>query len=81
VYRRKTAGAGVIYSGEIAAAGTVTSREIYWGARNNAGTADLFSASQWGAMGIGKSMTTTQAGQFSAALKLLWETCTGLSLP
>lgn len=50
-------------------------------AANNSLSMANFSADQIGAAHIGLAMTTTQADQFTAALKTMWETCTGLSLP
>jgi hypothetical protein len=52
-------------------------------ANNNNGTATTFApaAAQFGAYGMGLGMTSAQAENFSAGLKTLWETCTGLSLP
>ena len=40
-----------------------------------------YSTGEYGAYGIGLALTTTQADAFTAALKTLWETCTGLTLP
>ena len=40
-----------------------------------------YSTAELGAYGIGIALTTTQADAFTLALKTLWETCTGLTLP
>jgi len=40
-----------------------------------------YSTTELGAYGIGLALTTTQADAFTLALKGLWETCTGLTLP
>lgn len=40
-----------------------------------------FSTARLGSYGVGLAMSTTQADQFTAALKILWETCSGLVLP
>jgi hypothetical protein len=40
-----------------------------------------YSTSEIGAYGMGLALTTTQADAFTLALKTLWETCTGLTLP
>ena len=40
-----------------------------------------YSTAELGAYGIGLALTTTQADAFTLALKTLWETCTGLTLP
>jgi hypothetical protein len=52
-------------------------------ANNNNGTISTFApaAAQFGAYGMGLGLTAAQAESFSLALKNLWETCTGLSLP
>ncbi len=50
-------------------------------AANNSGSFANFSSDQIGSTHIGLAMTTTQADAFTAALKTLWETCTGLTLP
>jgi hypothetical protein len=50
-------------------------------AANNSGNFANFSSDQIGSAHIGVAMTTTQADAFTAALKTLWETCTGLTLP
>lgn len=49
----------------------------------NLGTAspNSFSSAEMGAYGAGLSLSTQQATDFSLALKNLWETCTGLTLP
>ena len=48
---------------------------------NNSGSFANYSADQIGASHIGLAMTTAQADAFTLALKTLWETCTGLTLP
>jgi len=50
-------------------------------AANNGGSMANFSADSIGAAHIGLALTTAQADQYSAALKTMWETCTGLTLP
>jgi len=50
-------------------------------AANNSNSFANYSADQIGSTHIGLAMTTSQADAFTAALKTLWETCTGLSLP
>ena len=49
-------------------------------AANNGGSFANHSADQIGSTHIGLAMTTSQADAFTAALKTLWETCTGLTL-
>ena len=52
-------------------------------AYNSNGTISSFTQStvQFGAYGMGLGVTPAQAENFSARLKTLWETCTGLILP
>ena len=50
-------------------------------AANNGGAFANYSADQIGSAHIGLAMTTSQADAFTAELKTLWETCTGLTLP
>jgi hypothetical protein len=52
-------------------------------AYNNAGTVGNYSTNtvRWGAGGLADGLSSTQAGAFTLALKNLWETCTGLTLP
>jgi hypothetical protein len=83
-YTRKSTGfATVINEGAslVGAVGTV--QPMTYMAWNNNGTISSFSPStvRFGSYGMGLGMTSTQAENFSAGLKTLWETCTGLSLP
>jgi hypothetical protein len=49
---------------------------------NNNGTVTVpVSTIRYGAYGMGLGLTAAQAESFSLALKTLWETCTGLTLP
>jgi hypothetical protein len=63
------------------AVGTVQTMAVM--ASNINGSVSSFSAAtaRFGAYGIGLGLTAAQAESFSLALKNLWETCTGLSLP
>jgi hypothetical protein len=44
-------------------------------------TPNSFSSAEMGAYGAGLSLSTQEATDFTLALKNLWETCTGLTLP
>ncbi len=48
---------------------------------NNGGAFSSFSDAQMGGYGGGLGMSTANADAFTANLKTLWETCTGLALP
>lgn len=83
-YTRKSTGfATVINEGAslVGAVGTV--QPMTYMAWNNNGAISTFSPStvRFGSYGMGLGMTSTQAENFSAGLKTLWETCTGLALP
>lgn len=81
LHRRRTAGAETnAYTG---GSGTATLPDVvpYMMARNTGGTATTFSVGEFGAFFYGTAMSAAQAAEFSAALKTLWETCTGLTLP
>jgi hypothetical protein len=60
-----------------------TVQPMVYMASNNNGVVSGFSQSslRFGSYGMGLGMTPTQAENFSAGLKTLWETCTGLALP
>jgi hypothetical protein len=60
-----------------------TTRPLAVMANNNNGTVGTFSptAARFGAYGMGLGLTAAHAESFSLALKNLWETSTGLTLP
>jgi hypothetical protein len=61
----------------------VTTQTMTFMAINANGTFGSFTPStvRFGAYGMGLGLTAAQAESFSLALKNLWETCTGLTLP
>ena len=62
--------------------GTIPSvRNIYAMAFNYNGTALTFSDAEYGAFVVGTGMSPSVSDQFTLALKDLWETSTGLTLP
>jgi hypothetical protein len=50
-------------------------------ARNNNGSADLFSNSEIAFFGFGLGLSATNAKAYALAMKNLWQNCTGLTLP
>jgi hypothetical protein len=50
-------------------------------ARNNNGSPGLYTNSKFGLYGFGLGLSSTDDENYSLALKALWETCTGLTLP
>ena len=58
-----------------------TTRSPFVMANNSNGTSSSFSDARLGAYGLGLGFTSTQGDDFTLALKNLWETSTGLTLP
>jgi hypothetical protein len=82
----KRTSSGFVTTVNEAASGTAvvgTTRPLAVMANNNNGTVGTFSptAARFGAYGMGLGLTAAQAESFSLALKTLWETSTGLTLP
>jgi hypothetical protein len=61
--------------------GSVPTFDYYFMAGNSAGTVVGLSTTEFGSFGFGLGLTDTQDNAFTLALKNLWETCTGLTLP
>jgi hypothetical protein len=83
-YKRTSSGfVTTINEGSALSPSVGTVQPMAYMANNNNGTFTTFApaAAQFGAYGMGLGMTPTQAENFSAGLKTLWETCTGLALP
>jgi hypothetical protein len=83
-YKHNAAGFSTTVNEASASAGSVgTLYPMTFMAVNTTGVIQFFTSStvRFGAYGMGLGMTPTQAQDFTAALKSLWETCTGLTLP
>jgi hypothetical protein len=83
-YKRTSSGfVTTINEGSALSPSVGTVQPMAYMANNNNGTFTTFApaAAQFGAYGMGLGMTSAQAENFSAGLKTLWETCTGLALP
>jgi hypothetical protein len=83
-YKRTSSGfVTTINEGSALSPSVGTVQPMAYMANNNNGAVSNFSPStaRFGSYGMGLGMTSTQAENFSAGLKTLWETCTGLSLP
>lgn len=83
-YKRTNAGFSTTVNEAASAVGAVgTVNPMTFMAHNNNGTVITYSSSaaRFGSYGMGLGMTAAQAQNFTAALKTLWETCTGLTLP
>jgi hypothetical protein len=83
-YKRTSSGfVTTINEGSALSPSVGTVQPMAYMANNNNGTFTTFApaAAQFGAYGMGLGMTPTQAENFSAGLKTLWETCTGFVLP
>ena len=86
IYRRATASRSVLISIAGADAGSIIADGSVFalGVNTNAGSGDTLTDpnnARAGAFGIGLGMTDAQDSSFTANLKTLWETCTGLTLP
>lgn len=80
IRKRTSSGAASIASGTSSADG-ITTQTLVAMARNVGGTKSLFSSGKLGSFGAGMGLSNTATDSFTLALKTLWETCTGLSLP
>jgi len=78
---RRTAGVQSIGSNTTTDNTSASTSTMYVMAANSAGTTVEYSNARIGAVGMGMALSTANADAFSLALKTLWETCTGLTLP
>lgn len=78
---RRRSGSGVTSLLNLARgnAGSVSTGNLVYSALSDTG--GYCSNARLGAAGINSGLEATQADEFSLALKTLWETCTGLTLP
>lgn len=81
-YTRRT-GSGYSTLGDslIADAGSPPSEEMFFMGINFQGAASGQTDAEFGAFYVGEGVTQPQEEEFTEALKDLWETCTGLTLP
>jgi hypothetical protein len=85
-WRRATSGRTVLVTSTDADAGTISASPVLAMANNGTDVAATFNPQfyddgQKGAYGFGLGLTNAQDLSFTASLKTLWETCTGLTLP
>ncbi|GAA5117138.1 hypothetical protein GCM10023212_05280 [Luteolibacter yonseiensis] len=79
---RTTAGWSVLQTSTALDSTALDNINVYFLARNNNNSAAItHSSARFGAFGLGAGFTQAQADSFTAAIKILWETCTGLTLP
>jgi len=86
IYRRISTGTSTLISTDGGDSGTLPESNVYALAQNNndsIGGSDpaAFSDVQLGSYGFGMGLSSTQNNAFTLALKNLWETCTGLTIP
>lgn len=79
--RRVTSGRSILASLTNSDFGAIPSSNMFLMAGSLSGSPTQFSQAQFGSFAIGAGMTDTQDSNFTLALKNLWETCTGLTLP
>lgn len=85
-WRRATSGRTVLVTATNADAGTISASPVLAMANNGTDSAGIFAPQFYddgrkGAYGFGMGMTDAQDSSFTSALKTLWETLTGLTLP
>lgn len=86
IYRRITSGRSVLFNAAGADAGAIPTAGNIAALANNANggtgfTGGDFNNARFGAFGVGLGLNNTDDTNFTLALKTLWETCTGLTLP
>jgi hypothetical protein len=82
LHRRATSGFTTPAESATTSTATLTNtRAISFMARNTAGVISGHSNAKFGAFFGGLGMSTADVSAFTANLKTLWETCTGLTLP
>lgn len=82
LYQRKTAGFSTLGTNTNNETAAVPAVEVCVMARGRtATTQDSLTNGRHGAFGIGLGMDQTNVSSFTLAIKNLWETCTGLTLP
>jgi len=79
--KRTSSARSVLGSSTDASVGTPPSLNMYALQKNNAGSPTSGAGSEIGAFWFGQGVTDQQDSDCTAAVKTLWETCTGLSLP
>lgn len=81
-YRLKSSGFSTLSASTVAESGSIPSTySVYVGGINSAGSAGGYSNTRVGAFCMHSGFEESDATEFSNNLKLLWETCTGLTLP
>jgi len=81
VARRGLSDREVLGTESAAAAGPLPAFPMFYGARNNAGTADQFTTQQLAGCWLGVDVSDLQDSQFTAALQTLWSKCVSGVLP
>lgn len=79
--RRDGSSHSILGSDVIADNGTIPNEELFFMALNFQGTAASNTDAEFGAFYVGSGFSATDEVDFTSALKTLWETCTGLTLP
>ena len=80
IQRRITSGSSTIATATVASAGAIPTNPIYALARLQGGYSSG-NDNKVGAYGVGLGLSSANGENYTLALKTLWETCTGLTLP
>ena len=79
--QRDASGFSLLQSDTVADAGIIPTLNLYALARNSGGSATNFTDHKLGLYGISLGLSATQSQNFTLALKDLWQTASGLTLP
>ena len=81
IYRRYSLGRSQVASDSTAATGSLPATNLNYMRFNRTDGFPVYSSAQFGAVWFGTEETDAQDNSYTLALKNLWETCTGLTLP
>jgi hypothetical protein len=77
---RRRSGGTTVVSSTVSDTQSIYNGNPYFLSRNVSGSADYHTTQSEFAWALGTGMTQAQAGDFTAALETMWETCNGLTL-
>ena len=81
IYVRRTAGLTTVVETTSADAGTIPTANMHAWSMNANGVPSISRNDELGVYGIAMGLGSANRSQFSSAVKILWETATGLTLP
>jgi hypothetical protein len=81
IYVHRTAGLTTVVETTSEDAGTIPTVNMHAWSMNNNGVPTIARNDELGVYGVSMGLGSANRSQFSSAVKTLWETCTGLTLP